>query len=73
MNSNTLGYWWTTDDTEGWEGFAPTREEALVQIKACCYSPEVDEVQLRPGYDSPEDDGEPITFTGPSEFIQINP
>ncbi len=73
MNSNTLGYWWTTDSDYGWEGFAPSREDALVQIKACCYSPEVEEVELRPGYDSPdESDNSPIEFTGPSEYIQLS-
>jgi len=57
--NKTSGYWWTSSPDEGWEGFAPSREEALKQIDEC-------------KYDS-DDELQEIAFTGPSETIQISP
>ncbi len=74
MNKSS-GYWWTSSPDEGWEGFAPSREEALKQIDECKYDfgdGDPMEIVLRPGYDS-DDELQEIVFTGPSETIQISP
>lgn len=74
MSDNAIGYWWSSSPDEGWEGFAPSREEALKQVKTSRYhfgDEQLMEIHLRPGHVT-GDELESIRFTGPGEVVTVS-